>query len=274
MMRRSIGTFSTVLAVVLAVGAAQACDKHGKAAAKTGDGVVAKKGGCGSHGATTAGDQAPCSKKCAKKTATLVKDDADGHGGCPVEKKVQTVLASLPSMKYRVGDDTTCCSKSASEMAEKTGKPLQYVVGDQTYGSEEEAMAALTKSLEKEAESMASMQFAAGGKCYGCPMSAKDAAKKAGGKVVYRVGGVDFEDKAKAESAVKLVSEKVASLKMSYKVGDSSFCCDKMAGSAAKKAGKKMLYVVDGEETPCAKTAQLKLVQAKIRTIIETAASL
>ena len=87
------------------------------------------------------------------------------------------------------------------------------------------------------------------------------------------MGGFDFDCQDKAESVAKLLSERLADVKMSYKVGDASFCCDKMASRTAQKTGKPMHYVVEGEETPCEKTAKLMLSEAMLRAAVLTAAA-
>ncbi|MCH7994652.1 MAG: hypothetical protein IIB57_09430 [Planctomycetes bacterium] len=269
------------------------CDKKGATVVKSDAKAGAKKGGCGKSAATVSGSKSPCGKNCGKnctknckhKSAVLAADGAKTkpcpltgkpieEKDCPIAKKVEAILASLPSMKYRVGDETTCCSHAAEGMAKVAGKSIQYVVGENTFDKEGDAMVKLASLLETEVELLKTVQFATGGKCYQCPMTAKDMAKKSNDKVVYRVGGVDFQDKETAEKVVKLVSEKLADVKMAYKVGEKSFCCDKMAGAEVKQSGKKMLYVVDGEETDCPTAAKFNMARAQIRKIVETAASM
>lgn len=269
-MKSKLTVLVALISMVGFVGSASACDKHKTAKAK---------GGCGSK----AEAKAPCHGK--GKTVELTSDKA-AHGnskpcphagesskeeGCPISAKVKTVLSSLPSIKYRVGDETTCCHKSATAMAEKAGTPMKYVVGEDVFDSEGEAKGRLVSLLESEIEKMSSVQYAVGESCGRCPMTAKRLAKEKGTKVAYRVGGFDFPEKEQAEKVAKLVSDSLKEVKMSYKVGDKSFCCDKMAGAASKKSGKKMAYVVGEQETGCPTTAKLMLAQAKLRTIVETA---
>lgn len=235
--------------------------------------TVAAKGGCGKD----------CDKPCCRdaKTGAAKKKGCCGksaaltsaHGGCPIAKKANAVLTSLPTMKYRVGEETTGCSQSAAAMAEKTGKKIQYVVGDDVLANEGEAMVKLTSLIEAEVEAMQSMQFVAGGECGRCPATAKSIAKKAGTKVVYRVGGVDFDSKENAEAALVAIKEAVAKVAMEYKVDGKTFGCSKSAGAKCKETGKKLTYVVGKEETSCQTTAKLNLAKAKVRKIVETAAA-
>lgn len=292
-MTKSVCSLAAILAAGLLVGSAWAypqsgnCEKHKKGAtvvksdAKAGAEQVAKKGGCGKSATTVSDSKAPCSKKSTVLAADGAKTKPCPLTGkpieekdCPIAKKVEAVLASLPSMKYRVGDETTCCSHAAAAMAKTADKPIQYVVGENTFDKEGDAMVKLTSLLEAEVESLKTVQFATAGKCYRCPVTAKNMAKKSNDKVVYRVGGVDFDDKETAEKVVKLASEKLSAVSMKYKVGEKSFCCDKMAGAEVKQSGKKMLFVVDGEETDCPTAAKINLARAQIRKIVETAASM
>ena len=58
---------------------------------------------------------------------------------------------------------------------------------------------------------------------------------------------------------------------MSYKVDGKSFCCDKMAGAAAKADGKPIVYVVGSDEVENEAAAKLAFAQAKIKAIVEAA---
>ncbi len=243
---------------------------------KSGKTVSAKTSPCGkdcdkpccAKGAKTVAAKAGKKGCCPKKGKTV----AD-KGGCPIEAKTKAVLASMPAIEYRVGSEVIGCSKSAAAMAEKSGKPLEYVIGKENFNSEGEAKIRLASLLEEAATDMQSMQYVAGGKCGRCPMTAKGIAKSTGTKVAYRVGGVDFEKKEDAERVAKLVADALKSVAMTYKVDGKTFHCDKMAGAKCKKSGKKMTYVIGDQETGCATSAKLMQAQAKVRKIIETASS-
>lgn len=243
--------------------------------------ATAKSTPCGKKAAALAAQKdKPCCGKCGKKDAKLAAKGGcskpcgkSADGGCPIAKKVEAVLAAMPSMKYRVGDEVTVCSKSAQAMAKKSGKPLEFVVGDDVLSDEGEALVKLTALLESEAEMLRSLQFVAGGKCSRCPMTAKDTARKTGTTVAYRVGGVDFSKKEDAEKAMARINDVIADVKMEYKVDGKTFGCSKMAGSKCKNSGKKMTYLVGSEETPCQVTAKRMLAEAKLRKIVEAAVS-
>jgi len=240
------------------------CGTHGKAT------TVADKAPCGGKTATLASDKAPCGKsKGAPCGSHAALTSSKGEGD--VSERVHTVLASMPGMTFKIGSETTSCCQSAAALAKKLDKPIEYVVGEETFKTEGEATAYLSSLLEKQVEEMASVQFAAGKKCYGCPKTAAAEAEKAGTKVTYRVGGVDFEDKEHAHQAAMLAKEKLGEVKMSYKVGKDTFCCDKMAGAKAKQTGEKMLYVVGEEETDCETDAKMLMAKAKLAALIAAA---
>ncbi|MCH7839842.1 MAG: hypothetical protein IID38_06370 [Planctomycetes bacterium] len=211
---------------------------------------------------------------CCKDCPFSGKAAAGGECTCPIKKQIDAVLASLPSMQYKVGDEVTGCSKSAGKMAKANGGKMQYVVSEQVFTDEGEAVVKLASLLESEIASLTTIQYAVGGECVQCPLRAKDLAKKSDSKIAYRVAGIDFDSREKAQKAVEAVKAALTSVKMTYKVGDQSFCCDKMAGAKAKETSSKLVYVVGDEETGCSQSAKLKLAKHKIRTIVAAAARL
>ena len=219
---------------------------------------------------------ANCAGKKTEVTAGggCAKPCCAGAGGATTENPaLQAVLASLPTIKYRVGDKTVCCANGASVMAETEGKPIEYLVGDEAFPAESQAKVRLAALYESEIESLTSLQFSVAGECTRCPVTAKGMAEKSNGKIAYKVGGVEFSDKEKAEATVKLVADAAATVKLSYKVEGKSFCCDKMAGMAAKESGKPIVYIAGEDEAPDELSAKLINAQAKIRAIVEAAAS-
>lgn len=262
-MSKKITTLLAAVAVgCFAISASALCPEHEAAAAKAAQKVSAEattgKAPCG---AKLTSEKAPCSKSA----ATTVAYAADS--------KIEAILAALPSIKYQVGDDVTCCPHAAAAMAKTAEKPIQYLIGDTVLKNEGEAKVQLTALLDKELSALTSLRYTVGGDCVGCPLTAKSMAKKANKTIAYRVGGFDFADKAKAETVAKLVATAADNVKMTYDVSGKSFGCDKMAGSSAKEAGKPMTFVVGDEKTPCGTSAKLMLTQAKIRAIVAAAAA-
>lgn len=226
------------------------------------------------------------SKGCAKsRAARLAADKASSglvkncpfsgkpctQGNCPMAKKVSAILASMPAIQYRIGAETTGCSKSAASMAEKSGKSIEYLVGDDAFASEGKAIAKLTSVLDREIETMKSIRYVAGGKCHGCPMTAKAIAKSSKTAIGYRVAGVDFAKKSDAQNAIDSIAKAIANVRMTYKIDGKSYGCEKTAGSKCKKSGKEMTYVIGDTETGCHTSAKLRLAEARIRAMVEVA---
>jgi hypothetical protein len=238
------------------------CGKCGKSA-KT----VADKGGEGcAHGKDA---KSGCSKSCSKNCAKLASEKSEG---CPIRAKADAVLSSMPKITYQIGEEKTCCGKTAAK-AKEEGKVVKYWIADESFETEGEAKTRLVSLLEADMEQMQTVQYSVDGKTVGCPKSASHMAQQCGSKVSYRVAGFDFDSQEQAEKAVKLVKAAADDVKMTYKVGDKAFHCDKMAGAECTHSGKKMHYVVGEEETPCAETAKLILTEAKAQAMVEAAAS-
>ncbi len=266
-MSKKLLSMLTACAFAAAVTTAQACPKHEAAAA-------AKKAADKETTTTAKLVDAPCHKTAAKTGDTPPCHQSgaklvSGKSGCPMAAR----LAKLPKMQYKVGETVTGCSKSAAKLAEETQTKMVYLVADKSFDNEGDATVALNAALEAEIASLKTMQFAVGSDCVRCPITAKGMAKKAGTKVAYRVGGMDFSDKDQAAKAVVLVNDASDAVKMTYKVADKSFTCDKMAGGASKETGKAITYVVGDEETSCETSAKLMLNKAKVHAIVAAAAA-
>ncbi len=118
-----------------------------------------------------------CNKPCgAKAGGTGTTASESGDAAHPVIQKVEAVLASLPSMKYLVGSEKTGCPQSAAAIAEKTGQPVKYLVGQEVVADKTEATVKLTALLEQEAAALRAMQFSAGGVYTHHPLEAKSLA--------------------------------------------------------------------------------------------------
>ncbi len=212
-----------------------------------------------------------CPDKSAGSCGGDAKTASVKSEGCPIQKTVDAVLASFPKVAYRVGEETTSCSKSAGEMAEKSGKAMKYVVGGEVFDTQADADVKLASLIDEEIKGLQSVKFSVGSECTKCPITAKKMAKESGSKVAYRVAGVDFASKDEAEKAVTLVKAAVESVKMSYKVGEKSFSCDKMAGAEHDKSGKTMTFVVGDKETGCSQSAHGMMVKAKVSAAVKAA---
>lgn len=175
---------------------------------------------------------------------------AECDGTCPIA----AAMGELPKMTYKVGEEATCCSKSAAALAEKNSLPIHFVVGENTFEKKEAAMTSLVETTETyvnafitpcKCETSGTTKIA--GKTCNCPV---DAGKKA-----------------------ELVSTAASQVKMSYEVGEKSCNCPMKAASLAKTSGEDKLFVVGEEKTCCEMTARLNLARAKYKAAVKALAT-
>jgi hypothetical protein len=241
-MKKWICSAALVLALGL-VGNAWAdcggCDKGKAKQAKAGGSKTCTMG---------AANAKTCSKTCSK----------DGKSACDV-----------PCMQYKVGDEMTCCPKTADKLANDNGGKMLFVVGEKEYQNKAEAMEAYAGLLEEHLEKVTHVRYAVGDKCVKCPKEAGKLAQGNGGKVKYVVGSATFDCKEKAEQAAQQAANASEKVKMTTYVDGKSYCCEKSAEMAAKRSGKKCEYQVGDAKTPCQTTARVELAKARIQAAVE-----
>jgi hypothetical protein len=221
------------------------------------------------------GCSTPCSK-CphAQKAQTAAHGTGSGgNSGCCSKGKAKALLASLPAIQYRVGEETTSCSKQAQSMAKANGGSIQYVVGEEAFSTEDEAKAKLLNAIEEQIKTLQTVRYQVGDEYMQCPMSARKAAAAKKAAMAYSVAGFSFDDQAKAEKVAARVKEAVESVKLQYKVGDETFCCDKKANERSKETGKPVHFLVGDKELDCPTDAMRLFAEAKVAAIVEAAAS-
>lgn len=214
----------------------------------------------------------------AAKAAQLASDkDKKGcSGGSEVKlgccsKGKNAAIAGMPTIGYKVGEATLTSADDAEKAAKEQSKSVEYVVGDKSFTDMSEATVKLTSMLDEYAATIQVVQFSAGGECTRCPMTAKALAQKNGGKVMYRVAGIDFDTREKADKAAQLAGEAVKKVEMQILVEGAPAHCATEA-EAAKTAGKKVTFKVGDQESCCKIMAGRLLAEAKIRAIVEAAA--
>lgn len=212
-------------------------------------------------------DSACSSKKecCASKGEMVNKQDGD-CGKCPASCQtvaadkdcdqcpVATALAKLPKMTYRVGEESTCCSGTATEMAEKSEAAIHYVVADRVFECKNEAYVALVEKTEA---------FVDG---FLAPVKCEHSGKTS-------VAGESFGCCEAAGKRTELVVNAVKDLRVSYKVNEESACCKNAAESLAKEHSAPIHYVVGEETTPCELNARMKLAHAKYTAAVKAIAA-
>ena len=189
-----------------------------------------------------------CDGVCPATTATSVAsdDDKQAAGQCPIE----AAMAKLPAIAYKVGDESACCANSAAAMAKKAGKPIQYIVAEKSFDSEQTAFVSLVEQTEKFVT-----DFTTPCKC------------EVSG--VTKIAGKSCDCPIKSEETVSLVKAATEKVAMTYVVGKESCNCPVQAKELASKSGEKTTYVVNGEKTECEMTGRLNLARAKYKAAVE-----
>ena len=191
-----------------------------------------------SSGYLLAGDEGQCDAKCATECKS-----------CPVTEG----MAKLPQLVYKVGDELACCENSAKSMATSLGKPVNYVVGKETFECPTKAFASLVEQTEKYVSAHAAPKT--------CSVSGKTTI--AGQEMTCPVAAGEVATK------VKKAMDKVV---ISYKVGDKACSCPVEAKTLAESTKAKTIYVVEGQETECELTARLNLARAKYKAALMASA--
>ncbi len=215
-------------------------------------------GGDGCQGGAHAAKDGAKTVACASGGATA---------GC-TGAKATACKAGAPCMKYEVGDKSTCCPDEAAKLAGGDKSKIVYVVGENKFNNEGEAQVALATAIDTYVNDLVTVKFAVGETCVPCPMEAASLAKKEGKEVHYRLATFDFASKEAAETAAKNAKEAADGVKLSWKVGEKSYCCSSMAGDAAKKEGKPVEYCVGEKTSPCETTAKVEMAQARLMAAI------
>lgn len=205
-------------------------------------------GQCPSQGASAVATQEGCSGSCPSSSAVATvaaQEDGKTCSQCPSQSAVATVAAKEEGEK---------CSECPVSKAMANLPKMSFKVGEKTYETKDKAYVALVESTEAYVTKFTSpckceksgKTSIAGASC-GCPV---EAGKKA-----------------------ELVKTAIKDMKISYKVGKETTCCNKSASELVKKSGEKMTYVVAGKETCCNLEARLNLAHAKYAAAVKAMAT-
>ena len=223
--------------------------------------------------------------KAADVAAKSVADKAAASACCKAKSKAgnaatcdpsQCATASAaccaaPTMTYKVGDETLCCSKMAGALAAKKSSPIKYVVAGKEFSDEGSAKSAYADALEAHMKGFTTVRHMVGGKCVACPMQAKELAKATDGKMTYCVGSVTFDSMEKATAAARRAEESAEKIQMATLVDGKPYTCSKSANVAAEGAGVPCVYAVgDSCRTECKTTARIELARARIDAMMKS----
>lgn len=208
-----------------------------------------------------------------KTEATLAQDSGSTKKACCLDDKSgktacaktcsSEAVAALPTLKYRVGDETVCCPTKAKELAKGDEKAIQYVVAGKTFEKQSDANAAYLAALDDFRTQITTVKYVVGDSCVACPVTAGEMAKKEGKPVRYRLVSFTFdkeEDAKKAAEAARAAADKI---EMKMVVGDKAVSCPVSAKEMASKEGKQVEYVVGESKTCCDQEAKLALARAR-----------
>lgn len=248
----------TLLSLALASSAVAQCCASAK---KTAD-----------SGATCQKDKSACSKTGEMAGKEACRDKA-------------LAAAGMPLMKYKVGDETTCCPKAAADLAKNNDASIRYVVNDAEYADKGEAQERYAKVLDEYLGTLTAVRYAVGEKCVACPTAAQAIAKDSGETVKYRVAAFTFADKSAAEKAADTARAAADKVEMTMVVDGKETKCDATAKKSCHKSAddatakktcnksadnatvsKTCEYRVGETKTCCAATAKVELTKARIET--------
>lgn len=186
---------------------------------------------------------------CAKDGATCC---ADKEACAGEECAVKMAMDKLPTMTFLVGEEETCCSESAAQLAEAGDHAIQFKVGDEMFDSEGEAFTALVSQTEAMVTEFTTPHT--------CSVSGNTSIAGTTCSCEMKAGAIA----EKVEAATKLVS-------MSFLVGEETCNCPHAAKAMASKEGLETTFVVNGEKTQCETTARLNLARAKYKAAVMAA---
>jgi hypothetical protein len=192
-------------------------------------------------------EEGKCPASCNKSAVGTSAEDCEK---CPMT----AAMEKLPKIVYKVGDETTCCCQSAKDLADKAGKPIQYLVGDKSFEKEDLAFVALVETTEAFVN-----EFITPTKC-----ETSGATKIAGESCACPV---------QAGAKTNLVKAAVEKVKMTYVVGEKESHCPKEAKQLASESNEKITYVVGDAKSCCEWEARLNLAKAQYKAVVEALAS-
>lgn len=182
----------------------------------------------------------------------IAGDDGQCDAKCATECKACSVtegMAKLPQLVYKVGDELACCENSAKSMAASVGKPVNYVVGKETFDCPTKAFSSLVEQTEKYVSAYATPKT--------CDVSGKTT-----------VAGEEMTCPVAAGEVVAKVKKAMDTVAISYKVGDKTCSCPVEAKTLAESSKAKTIYVVENQETECEMTARLNVARAKYKAAL------
>ena len=199
-------------------------------------------------------DTAKCSECVESKKLLASKCNAQNcNPASCVECPVAAAMYKLPRIVFVVGEQKTCCAESAKRIAHESDTSIKYVVAAKTYENEVDAKLALLKETERFVNEFTNPQVC----------------KNTGTTTI--AGKNVCCSQAVAQTA-ELAKAAMATVKMTFLVGEKTCHCACEATQIAKKTGEPTVYAVGAEKTNCETTARLRLARAKYKAAVEAIA--
>ncbi len=184
-------------------------------------------------------------EKCSECPAGAKKECST----CPIT----AAMKNLPNITYAVGEEKTCCVKTATKLAQEQAVEIVYLVGKEKFTDAGKAKLALVSATEKYVDGFANPNV--------CKVSGTTT-----------IAGQKTECSKTAAKLAGLMTEAMKSVHLTYVVGEETCACPHAAASLAESSGKPKLFVVGKEKTKCEVTARLNLARAKYRAMVEALA--
>src|SRR5690606_31933117 len=195
-----------------------------------------------------------CPEKGAEGAAQQVALAAEGDGcqtACPEAGQVigscstgAAQLVDLPAMQRKVGGDVTNCPVKAGELAQASGQPVIFLVGQQTFADEAQASRAYAAELTSYLDKATRVTFSVDGECIPCPDAASKACSE-GKTMKYRVAGRDFDSAEAAVRAAAMAYAASRQVSLNYTVnGECAGSCEDTAKAKSVASAQPVVYRV------------------------------
>ena len=131
----------------------------------------------------------------------------------PFQANLDALIASLPTVKYRVGTYETRHLEFAVPLVKHTGQAMSYAVAQESFASKSPAEERLVTRLEHHVKELQTIQEV---KLNDSPFVYTKVLRKSvaapNETVRYRVGGLEFPDQARAKRALQRIGEEISNL--------------------------------------------------------------
>jgi hypothetical protein len=176
-----------------------------------------------------------------------------------VQENVDALMAAMPALRLGVGVYQTRHPEFASILVAHTSGKIGFVVGEQRFDSERDATEHLVAELEREAKDLQTLRVAPVVIASPFPYAEqrKGSSVAPSGKVRYRIGGFEFDDKRVADQVAQRISIAVSALERDR---------SKTQSGSAGSGGPSSSIVLDSPG------ATVEYLETRIRTIAQTAA--